>query len=199
MYNQKSIALLYVVAFILGAINYTAYNFFAVNLTSAGWNSADVSKVLTVTGLMLLIGKPIYGILSDLFTPRKVAILFFMCCLVAHVMSTFPGFPNLTFHIVALGIYGIGGVLATNGTASYALDLCGGEENRKKVVKNSFFVYAASGFVCSTIMGFIVSATGTYRIGFVIFAILSFVGWVVVMAAYGAAKPAKQKLQQEGV
>lgn len=186
-YNKFSFIIILIVSFFIGAINYTAYNHFAMNLSTSGWSAEEVAAILACAGMTLLIGKPLYGAMADRFTAEKVSIIFYIFVLVAMVLAMMAGINNIYLQMVSLAVYGLGGVLATSGIASYCLDLSD-DETREKITRYSFVVYSISGIVFSMMMGAIADATGRYTLGYAILAGLTVVTYILIIIAYKKAK-----------
>lgn len=197
-YSFSGEIIIYIVSFLIGGINYTAYNHFSVNLSTQGWNSTEIATILSCAGVTLLIGKPFYGAVVDKWGARKMSALFYAFVLVAMILACFASVHQIGFQMAALAIYGIGGVLATSGIASYALDLSD-EKRRERITRYSFVVYSIAGIVFSWIMGQIVKRTGVYTLGYEILAVITVITFVLVMIAYRRAriKPGEEAAEQK--
>ncbi len=179
--------IIYVVSFLIGGINYTAYNHFSVNLSTQGWNSTEIATILSCAGFTLLIGKPFYGAVVDRWGARKMSALFYAFVLVAMILACFANVHIIGFQMASLAIYGIGGVLATSGIASYCLDLSD-EAQRERITRYSFVIYSVAGIVFSWFMGMVVKLTGVYTLAYATLAVITVITYVLVMIAYRMAK-----------
>lgn len=188
--TKTSQYLVYVVSFIIGAINFTAYNHFVVLYTTdGGWDPVSASGFLSMAGFALLVGKLAGGWLADRYSARSTAIIFFGFTLAAMILAPAtctvanPMIPKLV-----MLVYGIGGILATTGISAYALELST-KEDYAQVVRWAYVVYGISSAVCSYGMGFIADTTGGYSMAFYTLAVLTVVGFLILQYAYKLAKP----------
>ncbi|MCI7300957.1 MAG: MFS transporter [Clostridiales Family XIII bacterium] len=184
--NKVSLALMFVVTFLIGAMNYTAYNHFSVLYSTSGWDAQSIALLMSLAGCSLLLGKVLCGQLIDLFSARKTAFIFFGFTFISMIMAAMAANPNFGLHIATMLIYGLGGVLATTGISAYALDLST-KETYGDVVRYSYVIYGASGVVCSFGMGLIADLTGSYVPAYIALAALTILAFILLQTAYRLA------------
>lgn len=184
--NRQSSILLLIVSFLIGIINYVAYNHFSVLYSSSGWDPEHVALFMSMAGFTLLVGKPLCGLLADLITAKRSAIIFFGLTFIAMIMATFASAPSPGLHVAQMLVYGLGGVLATIGISAYALELSD-KENYAKNVRWNYVVYGLSGVITAPIVGMIADATGSYVPAYWGFAALTIVAYIILMIAYNKA------------
>ncbi len=188
--TKASQAMVYVVSFIIGAINFTAYNHFTVLYTTdGGWDPVTASGFLSMAGFALLVGKLLGGWLADRYSARSTAFIFFGFTLAAMIMAPLLcDVSNSMIPRITMLVYGIGGILATTGISAYALELST-KEDYPRVARWSYVVYGISSVICSYGMGFIADMTGGYAPAYYVLAAVTVIGFLLLQYAYRLAKP----------
>jgi len=192
--SKTSQNIVYVVAFFIGAINFTAYNHFTVLYTTdGGWDAVTANGFLSMAGFGLLAGKLVGGWLADRFSARSTAFIFFGFTFCAMILApTTCNMESTMIPRIVMLVYGLGGILATTGISAYALELST-KEDYPKVARWSYVVYGISSTVCSYGMGFIADKTGGYSPAYYILAVATVVGFLLLQYAYRLARPKSEK------
>ncbi len=194
--TKASQIIVYIVSFIIGAINFTAYNHFTVLYTTdGGWDPVTASGFLSMAGFGLLVGKLLGGWLADRFSARSTAFIFFGLTLAAMILApALCSVENPIIPKVVMLIYGLGGILATTGISAYSLELSS-KEDYPKVNRWAYVLYGVSSVICSYGMGYLADITGGYASSYYVLAVLTVIGFGLLQCAYKLSKP--EKIQGE--
>lgn len=179
--------------FLIGGFTYYAATNFPVAYTSAGWSTDLAATLLSIYGFALLVGKLIYGRVSDLVPQQKAMFLFFGCLIAADFLVSLA--PNRQFipQLAAMLIYGIGGGLSTSGLAIFAIDMST-PETYGKWVRIYTVVYNVGAVVLNPVVGAMADAVGNYSLAYKFLAFTAFVGLILTQAAYIGAGRRYKKL-----
>lgn len=179
--------------FLIGGFSYCASTNFMVAYTSAGWPTDIAATLLSIFGFSLLVGKFIYGRISDLVPQQKAMFLFFGCIIVADFIVSLA--PNRIFapQVAAMLIYGIGGGLATSGLAIFAIDMST-PETYGKWVRYYTVVYNVGAVIWNPIVGAMADAVGNYSLAYKFLTLLAVIGLILTQTAYIGAGRRYKKL-----
>ena len=184
-----------IACFIIGAICYVQGQIRTLNLTTVGWSAADAAAALAPYGAFIIIGKLIYGPISDRWSQGKIGWIFFMLVGISHAIFALApyDFFNYTLVIVNVILYSLGGPICTIGLALYGIELAK-DGDTVKWIRNYLVVYNIAPIVLTPLAGMSADATGNYSLCFWILAALSVVGAVFAQLAYSGAYKRYNKL-----
>lgn len=186
--NNLHLGLMLFVCFLIGAMCYSQGQVRTLAFTSVGWDAAKAAAALSGYGLFVIIGKLIYGAVTDRIPMRKCAVAFFLFIAASHVLLGMTGAPwfNEIWANVANFLYGIGGPVCTVGMALYGYEMCKNGDTTKWV-RNYTVVYNIGALVFNPIAGLMADASGNYSSSFFLFAGTAVVAAVCSQIAYSGA------------
>lgn len=174
--------------FLIGAICYVQGQIRTLNLTTAGWTAADASAALSSYGLWIIIGKLIFGPVSDRISQRKIGWLWFLLIGISHVIFALAPYPffNKTFVTINVILYSLGGPICTVGLALYGIELAK-DGDTVKWIRNYLVIYNIAPIVLTPLAGMSADATGNYSLAFWVLAGCAVVGGIFAQLAYSGA------------
>lgn len=182
------LGLMLVVCFLVGAMCYSQGQFRTLAFTTVGWTPERAAVALSTYGLAVIIGKLIYGPVTDKVPMRKCTVIFFLFIAASHVLLASAGAPwfnEFWAHFANL-LYGIGGPVCTVGMALYGYEMCKNNDTTTWV-RNYTVVYNIGALVFNPIAGVLADATGTYSIAFYMFAATAVLAAICSQIAYSGA------------
>lgn len=197
--NKTHLLLMLVTAFLIGPICYSQGQFRTLAFTSAGWDIATAAAAMSSYGLMVIIGKLIYGPITDRWSFRKSTVPFFLILGSSHVLLAVAGASwfNDTFALLANFLYGLGGPVCTIGLALYGIEMSP-EGQQEKWASYYLVVYNAGALIFNQICGIMADAAGgSYKGVFIMFAVFSVVAAITSQLAYSGAFARAKQLEAE--
>lgn len=194
--SKTHLILMLVTAFLIGPICYSQGQFRTLAFTTNGWDVAAAATATSTYGLMVIIGKLIYGPVTDRWSFRKCTVPFFLILGASHVMLAMAGesWFGQAAALVANFLYGLGGPVCTIGIALYGIEMCP-EGQQEKWASNYLVAYNAGALIFNQLCGIMADAAGnSYNGVFIMFAILSVLGAVTSQLAYSGAYKRYQTL-----
>lgn len=194
--NKTHLALMLVTAFLVGPVCYSQGQFRTLAFTTNGWDVATAAAMTSSYGLMVIIGKLIYGPITDRWSYRKVTIPFFLILGASHVLLALAGrswFSQGTATIANF-LYGLGGPVCTIGLALYGMEMAP-EGQQEKWASYYLVVYNAGALIFNQLCGIMADTAGnSYNGVFMMFAALCVVAAITSQLAYSGAYKNYQKL-----
>lgn len=191
--NNFHCTLMLVACFLISSFTLTQGSFRTIHLTTLGWSTSAAAIATSAYGIWVVIGKVIYGPLTDRIPMRKCTSFLFMTLVASHLiyaMAILPSF-NMMWVYAACIFYGIGGPVCTIGLSLYGYEMCK-DGDVTSWVRNYSLVYNIGGLVFSPLTGIIADLTGNYSAAYIMYAVLAAVAMVLVQIAYiGAYERAK--------
>lgn len=194
--TRTHLLLMLVTAFLVGPICYSQGQFRTLAFTSNGWDVAAAAAATSTYGLMVIIGKLIYGPITDRWSFRKCTVPFFLVLGASHIMLSLAGASwfGQSAALVANFLYGLGGPVCTIGLALYGIEMAP-EGQQEKWASNYLVVYNAGALIFNQLCGIMADAAGnSYNGVLIMFAVLSVVAAVTSQIAYSGAYKNYQKL-----
>lgn len=196
---KSHLVLMLVTAFIIGPVCYSQGQFRTLVFTSNGWSVAAAAAATSTYGLMVIIGKLIYGPVTDRWSFRKCTVPFFLILAVSHVMLSLSGavWFNQFFATIANVLYGLGGPVCTIGLALYSIEMAP-EGQSEKWASYYLVAYNVGALIFNQLCGVMADAAGNnYNAVFMMFAALCVVAAITSQLAYSGAYKRYKKLNKE--
>lgn len=197
--NKTHLILMLVTAFLIGPICYSQGQFRTLAFTSAGWDIAAAAATMSGYGWMIIIGKLIYGPVTDRWSFRKSTIPFFLILGSSHLLLAVAGASwfNSGFALLAHFLYGLGGPVCTIGLALYGIEMSP-EGQQEKWAAYYLVVYNAGALIFNQVCGIMADAAGgSYSGVFVMFAVFSVIAAITSQLAYSGAYARAKQLEAE--
>lgn len=187
--TKSHLVLMLITAFLVGPICYSQGQFRTLVFTTNGWNVAQAAAMTSTYGLFVIVGKLIYGPVTDRWSFRKVTVPFFLILGASHVLLALSGQSWFTQGTAAFAnfLYGIGGPVCTVGLALYGMEMAP-EGQQEKWTSYYLVVYNAGALIFNQICGIMADRAGnSYNSVFIMFACLSVVAAITSQLAYSGA------------
>lgn len=193
MFHQACILIM---CFLIGGFSYSCTTNLSIAYTSAGFTTDAAASLLSIFGFALLIGKFLYGWISDRVPQQKATFLFFGCYILCEVLVTQATNLNFGLQVVAVCAVGLAGALATSGLAIFAIDMST-KETYAKWVRYYMVVYNIGAVVWNPIVGRLADKTGNYSVSFAMLAVLALLGLILTQTAYIGAQARYKRLSKQ--
>ena len=146
-------------------------------------SSGLIASALTFSGIILLVGKWIYGIINDAIGPYRTNMLFIGALLLGMAGGCMLDADSIFMLYLSTALINFGLVLATVGISIWAADLSS-EATYVKTLRNYQVSYTIGGLAFSSIPGFLADLTGSYYPTRLLSFALSVIVLIGVLGAY---------------
>lgn len=191
----KHCVYLMVAVFCIGGICYVQGQIRTLNLTTAGWTAAEAAQSLSKYGLLIILGKLVYGPISDRYSQRQISWLWYLLIAVSHAIYALA--PTSFFSPVMAWIshllYALGGPICTVGLALYGIEIAY-KGDTVKWIRNYLVIYNVGSLLLTPLAGISADLTGNYSLCFWVLAVMSIVALVFAQMAYSGAYKNYNKL-----
>lgn len=162
---------------------------FVIHFNDLGYDSMLVATAYAYVGLVGMISKPLFGVLSTKIKYSVLCCAFLSIRVIALAFCFFGASMGLISWIpfVVCMAYAIGAPTTQLGYTNWMADFCSKEDYPKKV-KNAQFCYQGSEILGAMIPGIIYDLTGHYTGYYGIAAVLALVVVIVVAVMYASRK-----------
>lgn len=187
--SKFHLVLMLITAFLIGPICYSQGQFRTLAFTTNGWDVATAAVMTSSYGLMVIIGKLIYGPITDRWSFRKSTVPFFLVLAASHVLLASAGADWFTqpMATVANFLYGLGGPVCTIGLALYGIEMAP-EGQEEKWASYYLVVYNAGALIFNQVCGIMADAAGnSYNGVFIMFAVFAVIAAITSQIAYSGA------------
>lgn len=160
------------------------WNFFGVAATGLGYDPVFAAAMSSLFGVMGLIGRPLYGVISDRFgnTPANCACFAFI--VVGHVLLSMMDGSAMFYVYAATVTLGLTAMTPNQvGYSLWAADLTS-EENYPKFLKNMRTFSSLVGLFAMPVAGVAADYFGSYKPVFLFIAVLSVFPLIIVQFLY---------------
>lgn len=186
--SKFHMALLFIVYFFIGGQLYATWSHVSVLLSTAGFESATFAGLLSFCGLMLMLGKILYGWVTD---RGNAEISFYIFCplqALGLIINAYAA-DTLNFNLAVIGclLEGGAGVISTVGLSSMAAALYPEEKRFNQIVVWFTTFYNIGHTVFTPMFGIIADNFGTYSPAYYFCAVLGFANIVLVAVAFRGA------------
>lgn len=171
----------------MGAVGNPGFSHLSVLYTSSGFDSAVVALLISGTGLMITVGKLLYGETTDHLGGRKSTLLFGSILLVGHLLCCLAFLQNLPLALVNVLCLGIGYPIATIGPSVWANDLAD-PARYAVVIRRLQVIYAGGALVFASIPGILADHFGGYLPAYLLFSAINALTLVFIGLAYRAGR-----------
>ena len=151
---------------LLGGFTMAASNHFSVLFTSFGYSKQSVALASSIEGIMLLLGKLLFGIIADKIGGKRTLVLFLLILLFGTVLGCFA-YNNIFLMYIGLMLVGFGYPPSTIGAPVLAGDLASSQDY-PRFLKNLQTCYTFGSIIISSLPGWFYDLTGSYLPGFAV-------------------------------
>lgn len=167
----------------LGAIGNPGFSHISVLLTTEGYDSMMVGAIISAIGLIISVGKLLFGVVADSIGGFKTSIIFMAALLLGHIMCCITWTGNMPVCIAMAALLGIGYPIATLGIPLWSDDMSS-RDQYPKVVQKLQTSFTAGALVFSGLPGVMADLLGGYIPVYLLFTGLLAVSLLCVIIAY---------------
>lgn len=167
----------------MGAAANPGFSHLSVLYSSSGFSPATVALLISGTGVMITVGKLIYGEATDRIGGCRSSLLFGGILLVGHVLCCFAFLQNLPLALVNILCLGIGYPIATMGPSVWANDLAD-PARYSVVIRRLQVIYAGGALVFASLPGILADHFGGYFPAYLLFSAINVLTLAFVALAY---------------
>ena len=176
----------------MGALANPGFSHLSVLYTSEGFPAATVALLISIIGVMLVVGKLVFGEVTDLIGAGKSTLLFGAVLLVGHVLCCLAFTGSVALGVAMALCVGMGYPIATMGPSVWANDLAPSAQY-PTVVRRLQVIYAGGALAFASLPGVLADHLGgSYLPAYVLFSITIVVSLACVALAYRAGRRAQR-------
>ena len=161
-------AIMVVAFFVMHGCTYSTYHHLSLLYSRAGFASVTISYLLSISGLILVLGKFLLGFFADVKGLYRTGYLFFGILFIGCVLCAFADYQIVGLAVISVIFLGFGLAIGTVGVSLYAKKMSA--ENDYPVTLKRFQLACQLGALAfSPIPGVICDLTGSYTLGYALF------------------------------
>ena len=168
---------------LVGAVSTGGTGHLSILLTTSGFTSADAAKVFALWGLMLIVGKLLYGVLSDYVGGKWSMIICYSIYVLGCGSSLLFMGGNLVVGFVFASFMGVGMSVVTVGPPVWAADLST-PDKYSRTLKKMQMCYTVGGVIFTSVPGILYDALGNYQSAYMMFAAFAVISTVIISVLY---------------
>jgi MFS family permease len=165
---------------LVGAVCVSAPTFLSVLLVSEGYDHQFAALMLSVSGLVLTVGKGAMGRLFDLLGSISGTLIALVAFIVGLVLLVLGSSGNALYVWAGAIVYAFGLAIGSTGIPIWSIDLSTPEE-RARTVRTFQTGYAGGSFVFSFVPGIMKDVVGTYVVSYVSMAVLLAIALAIII------------------
>lgn len=160
-----------------------SFSYVTIHYTTEGLDPYKISLIVSVVGLVLTCSKFILGELLDIMGAFRVNWVYLTLLTLSGVCFSVGSAMGFPIAVTGAVLFGIGGAVGTVGVPAYAKDLSN-PSDYAATQQQYQTAFLSGGLICAVITGPIATATGNYRMFYVIVSALAFIGSAVIQYSY---------------
>lgn len=176
-------ALMAGVSLCMGALGNPGFSHLSVLYTSEGFDPMVVAVIISATGVMITLGKLIYGEVTDRIGGCRSSLLFGGILLAGHILCCFAFTQSLAVCAVTVLCLGIGYPIATMGPSVWANDMCSAD-HYPTVIRRLQVIYAGGALVFASVPGILADWLHGYIPAYILFSAFLAMALVCIALAY---------------
>lgn len=181
--EQKRLFCMFPATFLIGSLGGSSWSHLSVLYTSVGMDAAIVSRLISLLGISLMIGKLALGELTDRIGGKKAVLLSSVSMLTGQFLTCFASFADTRVAVLSMLFMGLGFPLSTVGIPVFATALFS-EEHFVTLLKDFQLSYMIGGLVFAPIPGMIADAAGSYVPAYLMFFSITVVIFILIQSAF---------------
>ncbi len=182
--TAKTWVLLGCVSLFMGAMANPGFTHLSVLYTAEGFSPMVVAGILSALGIMLTLGKLLYGECTDRLGGCRASLLFGALLLLGLVLCCLSFLQSMTITVITVLCMGVGFPIATIGPSVWANDMSA-SDRYPTVVRRLQVIYAGGALAFASVPGVIADhAGGSYIPAYVTFSVFMALALVGLALAY---------------
>lgn len=159
------------------------FSYLTIHYTTEGLDPYRISLLVSVVGLVLTGSKFLLGELLDLYGAYRVNWVFLTLAVLSCLCFSAGSAMGFPIAVTGALLYGIGDAVATVGVPAYAKDLSKPEEYAATQQQYQT-AFLGGGLICALIAGPIATAIGSYRMFYIVIALLMMFASGIIQTTY---------------
>ena len=177
-------ALMFLVSLSMGGLANPGFSHLSVLYSSNGFPAMGVAVLISGTGLMITLGKLLYGETTDRIGGQRSSLLFGAILLAGHVLCCLAFTGSMALGVINVICLGIGYPIATIGPSVWAGDMSS-PDNYPKVVRRLQVIYAGGALLFASVPGLLADRFGgSYIPAYILFSAFLSLSLVFLALAY---------------
>lgn len=181
--SRPVFALLACASLFMGAVANPGFVHLSVLFRGEGFSAGVVAGIISGTGLMITLGKLLYGGMTDRVGGCRSTLLFGAILAVGHVLCCLAFLHSVPLCVLTALCLGVGYPIATIGPSVWANDLASPQQY-PTVLRRLQVVYAGGSLVFATVPGILADQFGDYLPAYVLFSCLVLVSLFLIALSY---------------
>lgn len=149
------------VSLFMGALANPGFAHLSVLYTTEGFDPMAVAAIISGTGVMITVGKLIFGETTDRMGGRRSSLLFGGILLLGHLLCCLAFTGSLAVCVVTVLCLGVGYPIATIGPSVWANDMCS-PDHYPTVIRRLQVTYAGGALLFASVPGLMADVFGSY-------------------------------------
>lgn len=192
--GKVNTVLMILAAFIIGCVNSPGYSHISVLYTNEGFHPETVALFMSVLGITILLGKMLFGEISDRLGLYRSNYIFFSMYVIGIGLCCLAFLQSMALGFAAMLILGMGYSVGTVGLPLYGLDMVGDPKDAAKQVKRFQVAYMIGAMVFATVPGIMADAADSrYISAFVVMTVMMAVAMLITQGTYFTLKRRQKK------
>lgn len=180
---------------VMGAVANPGFSHLSVLYDSEGFGPSAVALIISGTGVMITLGKLIYGEVTDHLGGCRSCLIFGGILLVGHVLCCLAFTQSVVLCVFTVLCLGMGYPIATMGPSVWANDLAE-PEKYPVVVRRLQVIYAGGALVFASVPGILADHLGGYIPAYLLFTVLIGLTLVCIALSYRAARQEEDRQEE---
>jgi MFS family permease len=184
---RAAFVLLAFASLFMGAVANPGFVHLSVLFSGEGFSARAVAAIISGTGLMLTLGKLLYGETTDHVGGCKSTLLFGAILVAGHVLCCLAFLQSIPLSVLTAVCMGVGYPIATIGPSVWANDLASPRQY-PTVLRRLQVIYAGGALVFATVPGLLADRFGDYLPAYILFSCLVLVSLLLIALSYRAGR-----------
>jgi len=192
--GKVNTVLMILAAFIIGCVNSPGYSHISVLFTNEGFAPQVVATLMSVLGITILLGKMLFGEISDRLGMYRSNYIFFSMYVIGIGLCCLAFMQSMVLGFAAMLILGMGYSVGTVGLPLYGLDMVGDPKEAAKQVKRFQVAYMIGAMVFATVPGIMADAHDSrYISAYILMTCMMAVAMLITQGTYFTLKRRQKK------
>lgn len=183
----KQWGFVYAALILLGAVTITSSNHLSILFTAEGYGRMLAALSVSVFGLFLIIGKFLYGLITDRVGGRRSMDLFCLLTIAGLLLCSLAFLRQDWVLFAGAAVLGLGLPIATAGISILAGDLSD-EAHYGRVLNHLQICYVLGSFLFSSMAGVLADLTGGYVAAYLVCAAFFLLFFAIIHTTYRTGK-----------
>ncbi|MEM5781455.1 MAG: MFS transporter, partial [Lawsonibacter sp.] len=185
--TQRRWAMVLLAIFLIGGPTGIGISHVGVLYTSEGYNSGTVAVLVSWIGVWLIVGKLIYGELTDRLGSRRSNYLLYGLALASFLLFCLAPLGGIMPAFAAVTTFGLGMPISNVALSTWARDLRG-DAGFAEGLRWSQTLYALGLLLTGPIPGILADSTGSYVPSYVLFFLMMLLSMSLLLWVYGRTR-----------